>query len=266
MKNPSFTSRDTRGRPKISVTTYIYYQNSIALNNHIFTCFFKTKERKIDENNPGINLVQYKDLLYRIFDKLYLEKEGDFKVKYEKDIMKNNLFKLILEDIDLNLLNNNRDINNKISEETNNFNNNTNINEVSQKNKKNLDLLFSIEKRKRNNQKEKKTNDIVLKEYLDFCRFNTNAFFFHKILYFMFLYRELISFYKKESFLQNNRPGKLLYFVNSFFEYLEEVGLLQQFTDEDKIGIVENLIHFACWLSKKCYTYNKIFLGFLDSK
>ena len=109
------------------------------------------------------------------------------------------------------------------------------------------------------------TNDLVLKEYLELCWLNTNSSSFQKILCFVILYRELICVYKKDSFMENNRPGRLLYFANLFFEYLEELKVIDQLTNDDKIELVEILIHFACWLSNKSLTYNKLFLGFLDT-
>ena len=81
----------------------------------------------------------------------------------------------------------------------------------------------------------------------------------------MILYREAVCFFKKESFLENSRPGKLLNFANIFFDYLNWTTVMDQLTDDDKIGIVENLIHFSLWLRKESLCYSKIFLGFLDS-
>ena len=242
-----------------------------------------------------MDLIQYKEALFKLFKKLYIERDSDFKEKYQGNIQNNNLFKLILDKINNEISktkeNNMKEIpingirdkstpdNNFHSININKINNDkkkdvmvkNNFNQFFDKNLNNGEEYFddsfinrikTIEKK--TNKKEKKTNDKVFCEYLETCRLNTNSFSFEKILYFIILYRELVCVFKKDSFLENNRPGRLLEFSNLFFNYLYEVGIIEEIDDEEKIGIVENLIHLACWLSKNSYTCMKIYLGFLD--
>ena len=91
-----------------------------------------------------MNLIVYRDTIILIFQKLYTKREFNLTLNYEGDINKNNLFKLILADIEIKINLNSININysnNNISHQKN-CNNLNQINKMENVNdsKKNLRL------------------------------------------------------------------------------------------------------------------------------
>jgi len=108
----------------------------------------------------------------------------------------------------------------------------------------------------------KKNTDLIMSEYIDYCKNYCNKNHIRIILMFVFLFRELINKIKKNDYSSKIRPIKILELSNDFFPFLFQTKILENIDDKIKINFVENLIHFSCWLLKNFYTNSKICLTF----
>lgn len=111
----------------------------------------------------------------------------------------------------------------------------------------------------------KKNTDTIISEYLNECSVSCNKKDFKNILFFVFLFREMVNKIKKDNYTFKKGPAKIIEFANNFFPYLREIKISETFSDNDKLVFVEILIHFAYWLLYNSHTKIKLNLSLLTT-
>lgn len=75
----------------------------------------------------------------------------------------------------------------------------------------------------------------------------------------------MINKIKNEDFCLKNRPLQIPSLMNEFFPFLNEINILETFSDDVKISFVENIIHFSHWLLDNSHTKMRVSLSLLDN-